>query len=55
VDQPLTSEQAGKVIEKLKEMGKDFEVHSGHPDRLWSGPHVHVDGTHIPVEEGFKP
>ena len=56
-DQPLSSDQAKKVWDKLKSMGMKPRLDPGHSSGAWKEPHINVEGTsiHIPVEKGFTP
>ena len=52
---PLSPSDAKNVWDKLQKMGKRPRLDPGHPGTQWPGPHINVDGTHIPVDPGFTP
>jgi len=54
-DKPLSASDAQKVWDKLLETGRKPRLDSGHVGTKWDMPHINVEGSHIPVEAGFKP
>jgi hypothetical protein len=54
-NRPLSQDDASKVWEKLRKMGKTPRLHPGHPGTQWDMPHINVDGVHIPVDPTFTP
>ncbi len=54
-NQPLSPDEAARVWDKLRQMGKKPRLDQGHPGTKWDMPHINVDGTHIPCDPGFTP